>query len=262
MFCHGYMPKGSAHSVISPVVKDKSGDISDSANYRPIALVTIFSKILEHIIVSCVKKYMAVTHNQFGFKKHHGTLMPVLILKDIVNFYISHGSNMHLAFIDVSKAFDRVRYDTLFIKLSKFVPGVTLRLLIVWYAGQTAGILWAGIMSDVFPVCNGVRQGGVLSPLLFNVYIDELSVLLNLTYAGCCLGRSIINHLLYADDIVLFAPSAKGLQILLDVCSNFAVEHDNIFNNTKSQVMCFQGYEPFVINPCFMLSGVAFSYTS
>ena len=89
------MPKGSAHSVISPVVKDKSGDISDSANYRPIALVTIFSKILEHIIVSCVDKYLVVSHNQFGFKKHHGTLMPVLILKDIVNLYISHGSNMH-----------------------------------------------------------------------------------------------------------------------------------------------------------------------
>ena len=67
--------------------------------------------------------------------------MPILILKDIVNFYVSHGSNMHLAFIDVSKAFDRVRYDTLFIKLSKFISGVTLRLLIVWYAGQTAGIL-------------------------------------------------------------------------------------------------------------------------
>ena len=57
------MPKGSAHSVISPVVKDKSGDISDSANYRPIALVTIFSKILEHIIVSCVDKYLLHTIN-------------------------------------------------------------------------------------------------------------------------------------------------------------------------------------------------------
>ena len=99
-------------------------------------------------------------------------------------------------------------------------------------------------MSDVFPVCNGVRQGGVLSHLLFNVYIDELSVLFNLTYAGCCLGRSIINHLLYADDIVLFAPSAKGLQLLLDVCSNHAVEHI-IFNNAKSQVMFVQGYESF-----------------
>jgi len=68
---------------------------------------------------------------------------------------------MHIAFIDISKAFDRVRYDTLFIKLSNIISGVTFRLLIVWYFGQTASIFLAGIMSDSFPVSIGVRQGGV-----------------------------------------------------------------------------------------------------
>ena len=125
---------------------------------------------------------------------------------------------MHLAFIDVSKAFDSwIQYDTLFIKLSKSISGVTLHLLIVWYAGQTAGILWARIMSDVFPVCNGVRQRGVISLRLFNIYINELSVLLNVTYAGCCLGRSIINHLLYADDVVLFAPQLRDCRNYLSL---------------------------------------------
>jgi len=69
----------------------------------------------------------------------------------------------------------------------------------------------------------------------------------------------MINHLLYADD--MFAPSAKGLQKLLDVCSNFAVEHDTIINNTKSQVMFFKAYEPFVVHPCFVLSNMALLYT-
>jgi hypothetical protein len=106
----------------------------------------------------------------------------------------------------------------LFTELSKSISGVTLRLFIVCYAGQTAGILWAGIMSDVLHVCNGVRQGGGLYPRLCKFYINELSVLLNVTYAGYCLGRSINNHLLYVDDVVLFVPSAiKGLQKLLDV---------------------------------------------
>jgi len=68
------------------------------------------------------------------------TFMHVLILKDVVNFYLSHGSNMHIAFIDISKAFDRVQYDTLLIKLSRIISGATLRLLIVWYFGQTASI--------------------------------------------------------------------------------------------------------------------------
>jgi hypothetical protein len=121
-----YAYKGSTHSAISPIVKDNGGDISDSTNYPSTALVTIFSKILEHVI-SRVGKYLVDTHNQFGFNKRHCILMPVHILKDIMNFYVSHGSNMHLAFIDVSKVFDKVQYDiSLFIKLSKFISGATL----------------------------------------------------------------------------------------------------------------------------------------
>jgi len=104
---------------------------------------------------------------------------------------------------------------------------------------------------DSFPVSNGVRQGGVMSPLLFNIYINELSVLFNMTPVDCCLGRSIINHRLYADDIVMFTPFAKGLQKLLDVCSNFVAEHVIIFNNTKSQVMFFKAFEPFVFSSMF-----------
>ncbi|XP_065667955.1 uncharacterized protein LOC136088201 [Hydra vulgaris] len=83
MLYHGCMPIGASHSVISPVVKDKNGNISDSANYRPIALLTIFSKILEYIFVSRINKSSTGTPNQFGFKKNRSTFMPALILKDI-----------------------------------------------------------------------------------------------------------------------------------------------------------------------------------
>jgi len=73
-----------------------------------------------------------------------------------------------------------VNYATLFCKLSaRDVSGVILRLLIRWYAGQFCSILWAGVISSVFFITNGVRQGGVLSPLLFNLYIHELSSALN-----------------------------------------------------------------------------------
>jgi len=84
-----------------------------------------------------------------------------------------------------------------------------------------ARIQWAGILSDNFNICNGVRQGGILiSPLLFAVYIDELSLCLHSANIGCRLSNMIINHLLFADDAVVFAPSAKGLQQLLHICSN------------------------------------------
>ena len=92
-----------------------------------------------------------------------------------------------------------------------------------WYGHHYARILWAGVQSDKFSICNGVRQGGILSPFLFGIYIDGLSRYLQSINAGCSLGNMIISHFLFADDAVVFALSAKGLKKLLDACSKFAV---------------------------------------
>lgn len=70
-------------------------------------------------------------------------------------------------------------------------------------------------MSEGFHVTNGVRQGGVLSPYLFCVYIDKMSGSLNEAQTGCIIGGAKINHIMYADDIVLLSPSAYGLSVLL-----------------------------------------------
>ena len=64
---------------------------------------------------------------------------------------------------------------------------------------------------------NGVKQGGKLSPLLFNIYMDSLSVQLHKQPIGCSLDTTRVNHLIYTDDLLLFAPSAKGMQTLLDM---------------------------------------------
>ena len=84
-------------------------------------------------------------------------------------------------------------------------------------------VRWGSAFSDFFLVNNGVRQGGILSPLLFNVYINELSESLSKLPVGCCCGNTVVNHLMYADDIVLFAPSAKGLQRIINVCYAYMV---------------------------------------
>merc|ERR1711942_28733 len=92
-------------------------------------------------------------------------------------------------------------------------------------------------MSESFYVSNGVRQGGILSSYQFNVYMDDLSLRLKKHYAGCKIANNIINHLFYADDLVLLCPSHRGLQELLETCEKYAVEHDIIFNTNKSVVM-------------------------
>ena len=83
-----------------------------------------------------------------------------------------------------------------------------------------------------------VRQGGILSPHLYNIYIDDLSHILGNTHAGCYINGVCVNHLVYADDTVILAPSAQGLQDLLTICQSYAKSHNIIFNVRKTKCMC------------------------
>ena len=95
-------------------------------------------------------------------------------------------------------------------------------------------------MSENFHVSNGVRQGSLLSPHLFSLYVDDLSALLNASEVGCFIDGSCTNHLFYADDLCLLAPSAVALQDLLDICFQYGQDHDITFNHLKSQYMVFK----------------------
>ena len=88
-------------------------------------------------------------------------------------------------------------------------------------------------MSELFTVTNGVRQGGIISPKLFNTYIDKLSVKLNESNVGCCFNNSVVNHLYYVDDLCLPSPSVHGLRELLSVTERFAAANEITFNEAK-----------------------------
>ena len=98
-------------------------------------------------------------------------------------------------------------------------------------------VRWQSVVSDFSPVNNGVRQGGIMSPLLFNCYVNDLSEQLQKLPVGCCCGDMVVNHLMYADDIVLLAPSGKGMQTIIDATYAYGNACDIVFNITKSQVM-------------------------
>ena len=84
-----------------------------------------------------------------------------------------------------------------------------------------------------------VRQGGILSPSLFAIYMDDLSLLLNTSRIGCHISDVCINHVFYADDLCLMAPCAISLQELINICCLYSIEIDLHFNATKSYCMIF-----------------------
>ena len=98
-------------------------------------------------------------------------------------------------------------------------------------------IRWDDVYSVKFNVTNGVRQGGILSPYLFNVYAEELSEQLKLCNVDCNVNGHLINHIMYADDLILISPSSAGLCQLLFACEKFGICHDV---KQKSAIMIFR----------------------
>jgi len=136
-------------------------------------------------------------------------------------------------------AFDRINHWCLFKKLIERNI-IVIRLLIFWYCNQSFCVRWGNTISNYFTVSNGVRQGGILSPFLFNIYMDDLSKILNDSHSGCSMNGTTINHLMYADDTCIIAPSPSALQDLLDICENFALNNFIVFNEKKTKCMCFK----------------------
>ena len=105
---------------------------------------------------------------QFAFKKNHSTNMCTSILKEVCNYYKLKDREVFVTLLDATKAFDRVHYGKLFRLLEKRkIPAIVRRLLLDMYTRQRLKTTWNGALSDAFEAQNGVKQGGILSPILF-----------------------------------------------------------------------------------------------
>ena len=111
---------------------------------------------------------------QFEFKKGKGCKDAIHWLSEIVNFYTSNNTTVNICTVDLSKAFDNLNHSILFQKLVKRnVPHCFILLLQNWYRKCSCLIKFENCFSKIFPVQQGVRQGGALSPILFALYVDD-----------------------------------------------------------------------------------------
>ena len=240
MITHCYVPNSFCISTIIPIPKGSNKSTSTVKNYRGIALSSLLSKIFDNCIISLQESCLLTDDLQFAYKSKTSTVQCISTITEIINYYIKNSSNLYMCTLDCTKAFDRVSLVLLFTKLrERKMNPLVLKCLIYTYCNQKVCINWNGAKSTLFSATNGVKQGGVLSPRLFNVYLNELLSKLRENGLGCHMNGQFVGTFIYADDITILAPSHSSLQSMLTICDQYASRHHLIFNPTKTKCMFF-----------------------
>lgn len=258
---HAYLPPDMLKTIVVPVAKNKTGVLTDRNNYRPISLATIVSKVLDSVLDAQLNKHVRLHDNQFGFRPGLSTDSAILSVKHTVEYYRRRSTNVYACFLDLSSAFDLVSYDSLWNKLNDAkVPTEVVNIFKFWYGNQVNCVRWDGELSSPYGLESGVRQGGLSSPTLFNLYMDQLIVELSSTRVGCYIDGICVNNISYADDMVLLSASVCGLRKLVSMCERYASDHGLVYNVRKSVVMVFgAGGECPVTVPPVKINGVSLS---
>ena len=200
----------------------------------------IASKIFEHLLRILFGEFLTTSSYQFGFKKKSSTAHAIYCLRETINYYTERGSSVYCSFLDASKAFDRLVHAGLFLKLlERNIPLIFLDLIIYWYSNLQCRVRWGDCYSSWFDIIAGVRQGGILSPDFYSLYVDDLVVILKQLGIGCYLRDHFLSMLLYADDMALLSPSLKGLQVLLKACEKYCYDWDICLNPKKTKNVAF-----------------------
>ena len=240
MLSHGTSTDELLAGIMIPLIKDKRKSHHDSDNYRALTIGTILAKLFETVILNTNRHIFQCYDQQFGFKTGSSTTMCNFVVKETIEYYNSNESVVFALMLDASKAFDRVDYVILFRKLiKKGMNPLILRFLLNMYVQQNITVRWNGSYSEPFNVSNGVRQGGVVSPLLFTVYMDELICKLRREGIGCHMGQHYCGILGFADDIILLCPTLDGLRKIIKICEEYALSHSILFNGSKSKLLIF-----------------------
>ena len=240
---HSFVPTNMVRGIITPIVKDKFGDLSSSNNYRPVMTSSVFLKAFEYCLLDKICPYVNLNDRQHGFRKSYSTATACFTLKETVMYYTQASSNVYACFLDLKKAFDSVDHNTLFCKMQLTgVPDCLIDVIKFWYDNQYAQVKYQNTMSNEWKINNGVRQGGVLSGLLFNIYVNSLIDKISKLNIGCRLGTVKSNIIAYADDIVLLSPTRDGLKSLLLEAYKEASCMDLEFNFEKTKVIKFNSY--------------------
>ena len=191
----------------------KSGDSGIFSNYRPVSVLPVFSKILERLmytrLLSFINKNKLLYKLQFGFREKHSPELALIYLVDQISKALENGEYVVGVFLDFSKAFDTVNHDILFKKLEMYgIRGLALNWFKSYLVNRCQFVEYNGVKSDEKVITCGVPQGSILGPLLFLIYINDLSQVSDKIFS-----------LLFADDSNMFT-SGKQVDTLIETMNS------------------------------------------
>ena len=224
LFAQGDTPDCLSLTTLLPFVKSYKKSLKSANNYRGISLIPILTKILEYIILQKFPELTTSHASQFGFKNCSSTQHAEFLISETLKDYNRKGSSVYLCSLDAEKAFDSCNWDILFEKLfyEKKLPLQVVKVLKSLYTKGVYQVNYNGKISYQFRATQGVFQGSILSPHLYNIYTEELlKNIANSTEAGTTLHDCYTGIIAYADDIILISPTISGLRKLLSKCQAY-----------------------------------------
>ena len=226
-----------------PLLKSAQKDTADPGSYRAIAGSSIVLKLFDKVVLLLWGHLLATDSLQFGYKAKTSTVQCSWLVQEVINFYLRSGTHPILTLLDCSKALDTCLFSSLFRRLlERGMPTIVVRVIIFVYEEQYAWVKWGSARSSIFTIVNGTRQGSILSPALFALYVDELLVELRALGIGCHVAGVYMGAVGFCDDILLLAPTRDGMQVMIDTCERFARKYKLKFSTdpdpSKSKSKC------------------------
>lgn len=258
----GKYPEQWTKAILVPL--HKKGSTSDLDNYRGIALLSVlgkvFSKVVNNRLVNWAEDTGIQKEEQAGFRKRYSTVDNIFVLQSLIQKYCSKkAGRFYVLYVDFSKAFDTIPHALLFYQLmSKGVHGKILKVLRSMYGSLQSSVRTPNGLTDFFKCERGTRQGCMLSPFLFSLYVGEL---VNMFEENQCEGVYInestpnISCLLFADDLVTCADTVGRLQHMIDVVVLFCKKWGLEVNLDKTKVMVFRNGGPLRENEKWWFCG-------
>ena len=246
-FNSGIVPSEWGKIIISPIPKSSTTDLRDPLSYRGIALscsmYKLYSSILNDRISQWSEDNDVIVDEQNGFRKNRSTNDHLSSLTNIIETRKRLRQSTFCAFIDFKKAYDFVERGILWNKLTSVI-GVNGKIVIAiksLYNNVTSCVRINGLYTEEFEVQCGLRQGCGLSPLLFNLFINDLAVAIKALDKGISISdNEKLCILLYADDIVLISDNEQDLQSMLNVLNTWCSFNCMVVNHDKSHIVHFR----------------------